>query len=77
MLFPHDAQLLHHVGARLERYRAEARLHARVNADLEPRLAPSLRASVASGLARFARLLAAVAEDLDPATARARWEPRT
>lgn len=32
----------------------------------------SLRSSVADGLARFARLLAAIAEDLDPTTARAR-----
>jgi hypothetical protein len=71
-----DLALLHHARHVLSDHHARAARAALV-ADARrsvtahaPRTAHALRAALALRLARFARLVAAIAEDLDPATAR-------
>jgi hypothetical protein len=76
MLHPADVHLLSEARARGERYRSEALEHARVVDGRATHLASGLRGTLASGLARLARLLAAVAEDLDPQIGRPSWQPR-
>lgn len=73
MTYPNDHVLLHHARDVLRERRAfaeRAALAEAARAD-RPRFA-SLRAALADRLARFARLLAAIAEDLEPASARTR-----
>jgi len=71
--YPNDHVLLHHARHTMREYRADAERAALLAAAraARPRF-DSLRSAVAARLGRFARLLAAIAEDLEPATARAR-----
>jgi hypothetical protein len=71
-----DLALLHHARHVLNEHRARAARAALV-ADARrtelahaPRATVALRAALALRLGRFARLVAAIAEDLDPSTAR-------
>jgi hypothetical protein len=71
--YPNDHVLLHHarhVVRDRRAYAERAAFVAAVRAE-RPRFV-SLRAALADRLGRFARLLAAIAEDLDPASARTR-----
>lgn len=73
MNYPNDHVLLHHARHVLREHRAaadRAALLAAARAE-RPRF-DSLRSAVAERLGRFARVLAAIAEDLDPATSGAR-----
>jgi hypothetical protein len=73
MLHHADHHLLFEARARGERYRAEAEAHARM---AEAEAGSRMRAVLAGALARLARGLAAVAEDLDPQVVRPSWQPR-
>ncbi len=73
MNYPNDHLLLHHARHALRERRADAdraALLAAAGAD-RPRF-EALRSTLAGHLGRAARVLAAIAEDLDPTTARAR-----
>lgn len=73
MNYPNDHVLLHYARHVLREHRANAdRAALLAAARVDRRRFDSLRSTVADGLGRFARLLAAIAEDLEPATARAR-----
>ena len=76
MLHHAECHLLYEARARGERYRAEAHAHARAAEARGSRAAPRVRGVLAGGLARLARTLAAVAEDLDPQVGRPTWQPR-
>lgn len=73
MIYPNDHLLIHHARHVLRERRAYSERAALAEAARahRPRLA-SLRAALAHRLARVARLLAAIAEDLEPASARPR-----
>ncbi len=75
MLHHSDVLLLELARDHAERLRAEAHDRGRLAHGRPSRPAP-VRTALAVGLARLARLLAAVAEDLDPQAARPRWQPR-
>jgi hypothetical protein len=75
MLLHSDSLLLEHARDHAERLRAEARTRARLAHGRPSRPAPA-RSALAGGLARLARFLGALAEDLDPQVARPRWQPR-
>lgn len=73
MNYPNDHLLLHHARHALNERRAYADRAALLAASRTGRSSfDSLRSTLADGLGRFARLLAAIAENLDPATSRAR-----
>ena len=73
MSYPNDHMLLHHARHALRERRADAdRAALLATARAGRSRIDSLRSATADRLGRFARLLAAIAEDLDPATARAR-----
>jgi len=72
MMFHSDAYLVHYALDRAERLHAEALDRARAAEGAAARSVP-LRTALAGGLARLARLLGAVAEDLDPQVARPSW----
>ena len=77
MIYPNDHALLEHARHALRDRRAHAdraAMLAAARAD-RPRI-DALRAATADRLARIARVLAAIAEDLDPATARTRLPAR-
>ncbi len=73
MNYFNDHVLLHHAHYTLRERRADADRAALLTTARAGRSRfDALRSAGAHGLGRFARLLAAIAEDLDPATARAR-----
>jgi hypothetical protein len=74
MLHHADVHLLAEAHARGERYRAEADRARAVGHDT--RLGSGFRGTLAGALARLARRLAVVAEDLDPQVGRPSWQPR-
>jgi hypothetical protein len=76
MLHQAESHLLYEARARGERYRAEAQAHVHATEALRSHAAPRMRGALAAALARLARTLAAVAEDLDPQVGRPSWEPR-
>jgi hypothetical protein len=76
MLHQAESHLLYEARARGERYRAEARAHVHATEAARSHAAPRMRGALAAALARLARTLAAVAEDLDPQLGRPSWEPR-
>jgi hypothetical protein len=76
MLCHADHFVLHEAHARGARYRAEALDAGPVEEARAGAEVPRVREVLAGGLARLARRLAAVAEDLDPQVGRPRWQPR-
>jgi hypothetical protein len=76
MLHHAEHHLLYEARVRGERYRAEAEAHARTAEARGSRAAGRVRTVLAGALARLARGLAAVAEDLDPQVVRPSWQPR-
>lgn len=76
MLYHADIVLLQEAHARGARYRAEAHDRVRVLDGRAENGVPRVREVLASGLARLARRLAAVAEGLDPQVGHPTWQPR-
>ena len=73
MNYPNDHVLLDHARHVLRERRADAdRAALLATARGERSRFDAVRSAVADRLGRFARLLAAIAEDLDPASSRAR-----
>lgn len=76
MIYPNDHALLDHARHLIRDRRAHAERAALLDAARsDRRRSVALRAVAADRLGRLARLLAAIAEDLDPATAQARLRP--